>query len=389
MATRLTGIERAQEVLQDRPRRVKELKRDGKKITGYICLYPVIEMITAADSVPYRIFGDLREPITKADSHMATVVCSFMRSCLDIGLKGQYDFLDGVVFAHVCDVTCMIPGIWRQTIPTKYTHFIDTPHTLHPSSQAYFRTLLDDFRITLEDYTGGNLTTERLKKAIQLHNNQRALVRELYDMKKPDPPLISGVETLIVLKAIMSLPVEEGNDLLREVIQEVKTRRNALTKKKARLLVWGSILDDTAFIDMVENLDAHVVIDDTCVGSRAYFSDIPVTKDPLDGLAQYYLAGIKCPRTVKEAERGSKKKDYKADLEVRFGYLKDYARDWNINGVILQSLRYCDGHGYEVPGLKDYFEDLGLPSMYLEHDYSEAALAPLRTRVQGLTEIIS
>ena len=388
MPTTLMGLDRAREIYSDRSQRAKELRRNGKKITGYICLYPVIEMITAADSVPYRIFGDLREPITKADSHMATVVCSFMRSCLDIGLKGRYDFLDGVVFAHVCDVTCMIPGIWRQTIPTKYTHFIDTPHTLHPSSREYFRTLLDDFRVTLEAYTGVKLTPERLKKAIQLHNTQRALVRELYEMKKPDPPLLSGVETLIVLKAIMSLPVEEGNNLLREVIQEVKTRHNTLTKKKARLLVWGSVLDDTAFIDMIESLDANVVIDDTCVGSRAYFNDVPMTSNPMDGLAQYYLSDIKCPRTVKEAEHGGKRKDYKADLEARFGYLKEYTRDWNVNGVILQSLRYCDGHGYEVPGLKDYFEDLGLPSIYLEHDYSVAALAPLRTRVQGLTEII-
>jgi len=29
-----------------------------------------------------------------------------------------------------------------------------------------------------------------------------------------------------------------------------------------------------------------------------------------------------------------------------------------------------------------------LPNIYLEHDYSKAALAPLKTRVQGLTEII-
>lgn len=82
------------------------------------------------------------------------------------------------------------------------------------------------------------------------------------------------------------------------------------------------------------------------------------------------------------------KKDYQADLEARFEYLKGYATDWKVNGVILQSIRYCDGHGYEVPVIKDYLDGLGLPSIYLEHDYSKSALAPLRTRVQGLTEII-
>jgi len=62
---------------------------------------------------------------------------------------------------------------------------------------------------------------------------------------------------------------------------------------------------------------------------------------------------------------------------------------WHVNGVILQSLRYCDIHGYEVPGLRDYLEHTGLPNTYLEWDYSKAALAPLRTRIEAFLEVIS
>ena len=382
------GLARAREIYENRDAHAKHLKSEGNRIIGYVCIYPMIEMITASDMVPYRIFGDMREPITRADAHMATVVCPFMRSCLDTGMKGRYDFLDGVVFAHVCDVTCMIPGMWRQAIATPYTHFIDIPHTTHKAAREHFRSMLSDFQITLEEFSGTKLSNERLAKAVSDHNRQRRLVRQLYELKKPDPPLISGVETLRVMKALMSLPVEEGNSLLQEVIQEIKTRKNPVQTKHARLMVWGSIIDDTAFLEMVESLDANVVMDDTCVGSRAFFSDVPATEDPLDGLARYYLGDLKCPRTLREVAAKGQRKDYRADLEERFGYLKDYAAGWNVNGVILQSVRYCDGHGYEVPAIKDYFESLGLPCIYLEHDYTEGALAPLRTRVQGLTEII-
>ena len=59
-----------------------------------------------------------------------------------------------------------------------------------------------------------------------------------------------------------------------------------------------------------------------------------------------------------------------------------------MNGVILEAMRYCDIHGYEVPGLKDYLDSVGLPNIYLEHDYSKAALEQLRTRVQAFLEII-
>jgi benzoyl-CoA reductase subunit C len=382
------GLAAVKEIYDNRERRIKELKAEGKKIVGYICLYPITEIVTAAGMVPYRIFGDMTEPITKADMHMAAVVCPFMRSCLDVGMKGRYDFLDGVLFAHVCDVACMVPGMWRQSVPTPFTHFLDTPHTTHKAAREHFRELIDDFRKTMEDFSGKPITDEAIKKAIFVHNQQRELVRELYNFRKTSPPQITGVEALMVLKVLMSLPIDEGNRLLREVLAEIKKRQVTTPEKHARLLVWGSIIDDTSLIEMTESLDADIVIDDTCVGSRAYFSDVPVTPDPLDGLAQYYLVDLKCPRTLRDPVLRNGKKDYAADLENRFGYLKDYVNNWKVNGALLQSVRYCDGHGYEVPSVKDYLENLGIPSIYIEHDYSKAALAPLKTRIQGLTEII-
>jgi benzoyl-CoA reductase/2-hydroxyglutaryl-CoA dehydratase subunit BcrC/BadD/HgdB len=250
--------------------------------------------------------------------------------------------------------------------------------------------LLKDFKKTLESFTGKELSVERLRKAVEVHNEQRALVRELYELRKPDPPLISGTETLQVMVALASLPVTEGSELLRQVINEVKRRRDGPAKKAARLLVLGSIIDNTALIDLMESIGANVVMDDTSLGSRAYFAPVELTEDPLDGLAYRYLVELKSPRTFRETVLSeTNKKDYMTDLENRFGYLKNYAGEWKVNGVILEALRYCDIHGYEVPGLKDYLGSIGLPSIYLEHDYSQSALAQLRTRVQAFLEVIS
>lgn len=383
------GLTRAKEIYQDRTHRVRELKTEGKTVIGYLCIYPVLEMLTALDLVPYRILGDMSEPITKADACLPAVVCPFLRSVMDLGLKDKYDFLDGTVMAHACEVAEKMAHIWHIYLNPAYFYFIDTPHTVHEAAQRQHKELLKDFKKTLESFTGKELSTEKLQGAIKVYNQQRALVRELYELRKPDPPLISGTETLQVMVALMSLPVEEGNELLRQVISEVKQRKDGPAKKPARLLVWGSLIDNIALVDMIEGLEANVVMDDTCVGSRAYFPEVELTKDPLDGLAYRYLVELKCPRTFRQATLDkTNKKDYMADLESRFGYLKNYAKEWNINGVILQSLRYCDVHGYEVPGLRDYLDNIGLPNIYLEHDYSEAALAPLRTRVQAFLEVI-
>ena len=383
------GLTRAKEIYLNRDQRVKELKAEGNKVMGYLCIYPVVEMMTALDLVPYRIFGDMSEPITDADDYLPIIVCPFLRSLLDLGLKGRYDFLDGVVMAHICDVGARTSHLWDVAVKTPYSHFIDVPHTNRELSQNRFKELLQNFQKTLEEFAGKKLTPAKLKESINKHNEQRALVRELYDLKKPDPPLISGTETIQVMMALMSIPVEEGNHLLKEVIDEVKKRENVVPKKSARLLVWGPIVDNIALFEMIESLDANIVMDDTCVGSRAFFADVPITDDPLDGIAYRYLEELKCPRTFRESNSNGVMKGYQADLENRFGYLRDFARDWKADGVILQVLRYCDSHGYEVPQIKDYLEHVGLPNIYIEHDYSKAALAPLRTRVQGFTEIIS
>ena len=383
------GLSRAKEIYQNRSQRAKELKKEGKKLIGYLDIYPVLEMLTALDLVPYRILGDMNEPITEADACLPTVVCPFLRSSMDLALKGKFDFLDGVAFAHTCEVAEKMAHIWRIYLDPPYLHFIDTPHTTHAAARKHFKGLLKDFKQTLEAFTGKELTAERLKAAIEIHNQQRSLVRELYDLRKSDPPLISGTETLQVTLALMSLPVGEGNELLRQVIGEVKQRRAGPPKQPARLLVWGSIIDNVALISMIESAGANVVMDDVSTGSRPYFPAVELTEDPLDGLAYRYLVELKSPRTFRETVLDkNNKKDYMTDLKNRFGYLKGYAEEWNVNGVILEGLRYCDTHGYEVPALMHYLDSVGLPNIYLELDYSEATLSQLRTRVQAFIEVI-
>ncbi|UCC17140.1 MAG: 2-hydroxyacyl-CoA dehydratase [Dehalococcoidales bacterium] len=382
------GLSRVKEISQNRSQRVKELNAEGKPVIGYLCIYPVLEMITAVDMIPYRIFGDMDEPITVADDYMPSIVCPFLRSILDLGLKGRYDFLDGVVMAHICDVGARTAHLWDVAVKTPYSHYIDIPHTNRENSQERLKELLIEFQKSLESFTGREMSRDKLRQSIEKHNEQRTQERDLYDLKKPDPPLISGTETLQVMKALMSLPVEEGNALVKEVITELRERENPVPEKPARLLVWGPVIDDVAFIEMIESLDANIVMDDTCVGSRAFFPDVPLTDDPLDGLAYHYLEDIKCPRTLRDSNVNGTTKGYNADLETRFGYIGDFTRDWNVNGVILQALRYCDSHGYEIPQIKDYLDSIRMPNIYLEHDYSKAALGPLMTRIQAFTEII-
>jgi len=388
MSDKSTGLSKAQEIYLNRPQRAKELKAAGKKIIGYPCAYVPLEMLTALDLVPYRIYGSIKEPVTEADRALPTSFCPFIRSCLDRSLKGKDDFLDGLVTAHSCDPQHRTAHVWESCVEYSYTHFIDMPGTVRADSLEYFKGQLGDFKKTLEAFTGKKLSPDKLKPAVKSHNQQRALVKELYQLTRPIPPLVSGTEILQVIKALMSLPVTEGNELLTQVISEVKSRSDGPAKKPARLLIWSSTLDDTDVMHVFES-GANVVMDDSCGGFRPFRADIKPTADPMDGLADYYLTEITCARTFRQANIGEIKKDYVRDLQSRFGYFKGIVKDWKINGAILFLVRYCDPFAFEMPALKDYLESIGIPSTYIEYDYTIGALAPLRTRVEAFLETIS
>ena len=388
MSNKIQGLSRAQEIYLNRPERVKELKNQGKKIIGYPCAYVPLEMLTALDLVPYRIYGSIREPITEADRALPTTFCPFIRSCLDLALKGKDDFLDGLVTAHSCDPQHRTAHIWESSVKYSYTHFIDMPGTIRADSLEYYKGQLEDFRKTLEAFTGKKLTANKIKEAIKSHNLQRALVQELYELTKPAPPLVSGTEILQTIKAVMSLPVAEGNELLNQVISQVEKRSDGPKKKAARLLIWSSTLDDVDIMQVFED-KANVVMDESCGGIRPFRGNIKLTADPLDGIADYYMKEITCARTFRQAKLGETTKDFARDLQSRFGHFKGIVKDWKINGAILLLVRYCDPFAFEMPAVKDYLERIGIPSTYIEYDYTVGALAQLRTRVEAFLETIT
>jgi len=369
---------------QDYGSRARELKKQGKKIIGYICAYVPVEIITAAGFVPFRIKGNVNEPITKADTKMETIICPLVRSCFDLSIKGNYDFLDGIVIPHACDSICRTYDVWKYSLALPYSHFINMPHGTDDSSLKFFKAILNTFRKSLGGFAGKQISNDNLTEAIKLYNQNRVRVSEMYELRKLDPPLISGAEVTEVLVAGMSIPVEESIQQIDTVINEARQRTTGPDKKSARIMIVGAEVDDVAFIKLVEDTGANVVVDDLCPGARENLPLVDITEDPIDGIAERYLRKIHCARTYFE-QTGT----YQEYLEKRFGHIGRAIKDFKVDGVILYIYKYCDPFGFEVPAMKSYIESLGTPVLYLEDEYSMSTIARLRTRIQAFLEMIS
>lgn len=368
---------------QDYGSRARELKKEGRKIIGYLCAFTPVEIISAAGFVPFRIKGDVNEPIVRADAEMETIVCPLVRSCFDMALRGKYEFLDGIVIPHACDSICRTYDIWKYTLNLPYSHFINMPHGTDGPSLDFYRAELSTFRRSLSRFAGREIADQHLEEAIGLYNRNRARVRDVYELRKTSPPLISGTEVTELLVSAVSIPVAEATELTDSVIDEVRRRGSIPAAKSARLMVVGAEVDSIAFIDLIENSGAWVVADDLCPGAREFFPDIPVTADPMDGIAERYLRGIYCSRTFRERS-GS----YDEYLEQRFGHIGRSVKDYKVDGVVLYIYKYCDPYGFDVPAMKSYIESAGTPVLYLEDEYSMSTIGRLRTRIQAFLELL-
>lgn len=384
-----TGLAKAEEIYGSRLETAKAYQREGRKVAGYLSMHVPLEIVEAFGLVPFRLTGDIREPVTQADRGLPAAFCPYMRSVLDLSLKGRFDFLDGFVMAHPCDAQEKTVRVISSLVKFPFSHFIDVPSTAHGYSVDYLKAQFGNLCAQLASFTGVEFSREKVEEAIALYDRQRALVRELYDLNRADPPALKGSETLKVILAVQSLAVRESIALLEEVIREAGARGEAQRpSRKPRLLVWGSVIDDVSYVEVIERGGANVVVDDLDEGTRPYLHDVGSGSDPLAALARRYIEGVVTARTFFDQGQDPVKKDNIADLTARYRDLGKFIEGWRVDGALLQSVRYCDPHGYELVDVTNYLKHLGTPHIYVEHNYSEGALAPLRTRIEAFIETL-
>lgn len=136
-------LERFRNLLSTRHEIAKNWKSQNKHVVGWTCTYTPEEIIYAANILPVRILGS-SESTRLADAYTPDNMCSFCRSCFDLILNSDYDYLDGYVASNSCDNRGKMYDLWRYHAKLRYTHLINTPHTNTEKAQGFFMTNSSD-----------------------------------------------------------------------------------------------------------------------------------------------------------------------------------------------------------------------------------------------------
>ena len=355
-------------------------QRTGGKLVGYFCTYVPEEIFYAFDVLPVRILGS-HEVQDVTEPHLFAMFCPFCRDVLAQGLKGRYDHLDGITTAQSCLHLRQAYTSWDIHRNPGWSHFLPMPN--HVQSPRALPFLVAEYELLihrLEDLTDRQITDSDLERGIDIMNRARRAMKDIYEFRKQDPPPITGVESMYMTCSQFFTDAREWLPVAEEVKKELESRQLDRDPGK-RLMLVGSENDEIEFIQMVETLGeresvgATVVIEEHCTTTRYFWDEAKQsTSTPLTAIAERYISRTPCPS--KDWPRRS-----------RLQRVLMFARDFNVDGAIVIQQKFCDPHETDIPFVRKFLEDNGIPTYFLEFDVT-SAVGPFAIRVEAFLETL-
>lgn len=358
----------------------KAWRASGKKAVGHLCCHIPVEIFTALDILPVRLRATGCAESPEADAWMSTFSCSYARGMLQYWMDGHYD-LDGLVTTDGCMMPARVYDNARyQTAhgvgkPDKFYMQIAAPRMLRTDVEKnYYISELKDLISNLEELSGNKLTDEKLKAAIDKHNEARQLVRKVYEASKADKPVLNGSDLLCVTMAYDDYPVDEYIEMLKALLAAMPTMKPVETGR-ARLMLIGSALDNPGYLKVIEDKGGLFVADALCTGYRQFAEDLTVKGDLLESIALYYLDRVMCPRMM----------DHHKRLQQM---IVDTCKAMGVQGVIYEKMQYCECWGGESLYLEPMLKEIGIPMLQVEREEHLANAGQLAIRAEAFIEMI-
>jgi benzoyl-CoA reductase subunit C len=266
---------------------VARWREAGGKVVGHFQVYFPEEIAHAAGLLPLKIHGAPIEA-RQAEARFGSYLCSIVKTSLELALSGRIE-LDMFVTHPICDAARNLAAVWGRNFdyPCEILYLPQNAASSH--AVPYLRHEYDRLRRSVEMIAGTAVSDADLFRSIAIYNENRRLLRALYDIRRATPWLLAADEAYVLMRIGGCIPREEHNVLLRAMLPEIE-RRKARPQDRLRVVFEGGFCEQPP-LDLlhVVSQSCYVVDDDLLIGLRWITSDVPADGDPLWNLAQAYL----------------------------------------------------------------------------------------------------
>jgi benzoyl-CoA reductase/2-hydroxyglutaryl-CoA dehydratase subunit BcrC/BadD/HgdB len=361
---------------------LKQLKEEGKKVVGFYCMFAPQEIAIAAGAAAVALCATKEEPIADGEKTLPRNFCPLIKSSYGFAVTDKCPFFlhsDLIVGETTCDGK---KKMFELMAAFKPLHVMNLPQSYRSEAdKAYWLSSVKELKDVLEKTFEVVVTDEKLQEAVHELNEERLLIQELAGYMKQDPVPLTGQDLLKVLWARnFVFDRKEFAAQVRELVTELKQRvergEGALQKGAKRVVVTGvpTGLGAEKVLKIVEDCGAAVVYIENCAGMKQYVTLVDEEKPVLEAIAEKYLnthCSCMSPNTG------------------RMELLTQVCRDFRADGVVDIVWQGCHTYNVENRVVQENIkQQLNIPCLHIETDYSQGDVEQIKTRVQAFLEMM-
>lgn len=266
---------------------VRRWRAGGGKVVGHFQVYFPEEIAHAGGLLPFKVRGAPIEA-TQAESRFGSYLCSIIKTSLELALSKRVE-MEAFITHPICDAARNLAGVWGRNLPYP-CRILYLPQNVNSAcTTRYLHDEYERIRQLFQDIAARPITDDDLRRSIAVFNENRALLRRLYALRREQPWLVPADEAYVLVALAGMLPREEHNALLQTVLPLLE-RRQTPRQDKIRVIVEGGFCEQPP-LDLLRAIarSCYVVDDDLLIGLRWIVDDVPADGDPLMALAESYV----------------------------------------------------------------------------------------------------
>jgi len=366
--------------------RIQELvthKKNGGIVVGTYCTYAPEELILAAGGISVGLCAGAEVAPQEAMKFLPGNLCPLIKSSLGFKLAKVCPYIEScdlLIGETTCDGKKKFYEILGDMQPV---HVMELPQMKGDTDRDLWRAEVRALVSRLEELSGRKIGEASLAEAIKITNAKRRAMQRLAELRKNDPPVISGRDALLINQIAFNDDPRRFtvklNELCDELDKRVKQGKSIGGPSRPRIMVSGCpmALPNWKMAQVIETSGAVIAMEEMCTGVRYYRNDVDGSPTDLEGMldavAERYLK-IDCAVFTPNTER----------IENILGLACDY----DIDAVVYHALTACDPYTVEAYKVQKALDEAGVPMLYVETDYGDDS-GQIATRVQALLEMVS
>jgi benzoyl-CoA reductase/2-hydroxyglutaryl-CoA dehydratase subunit BcrC/BadD/HgdB len=370
--------------IQNFVNKIKALQQSAKKdkknnFLGLISGYVPEEIILAAGFIPFRIPGT-SPTISLSKAYFSGNVSSYAQAYLESSLKGECDFLKGIIIGGETDTMKRLYDAWLYFSKNQsFFTLLDIPKFITPDVIRHYKESLLLLIKKIENSFNVVISDNALSKAVLVCQKTRDLLNDLNDLRKASTPVINALQMYEICKLSVSGDKDIFNDELKALLNYLRTHsteKPASACAKPRLLLTGSLQEGTELLSIIENSGGCLVCEDLDNRIRHFRNSVCLKsgEDPLTSIVTGYF---RKPPSASVS-----------NLDRRAEYILELVKEFKIDGIIYHVLKFDDPYIFEFPWIKDFLAQNNVPVIRIETEIGELPKGQITTRIQAFIDML-